>query len=141
MPKKEVQVVEKALTCGEGLAARSALPAKLAQLLAATADVLEQHMTVLDTEDEGGRQEYAAYLRLTEDHREAAAQLHAIGERMASYRDLPVAKHDEAAMSSPQTAETFARLVSVEEEIFEQLQERSRQNRLMLDQMVRTGSR
>jgi hypothetical protein len=134
-------VVEMALTCGEGLAARSVLPAKLAELLAATATVLEQHMTALDTEDEGGRQEYAAYLRLTEDHREAAARLHAIGERMASYRDLPVAKHDEAAMTSPQTAETFARFVSVEEELLELLQERSRQNRKMLDQMLSRDSR
>jgi hypothetical protein len=133
-------VDEIGLTCGEGLAAQSALPAKLAQLVAATADVLGQHMTALDLNDEGGRQEYAAYLRLTEDHREAAARLHAVGERMDSCRDLPMAKHDEAVMTASQTVEVFARFVSLEEELLELLQERTRQDRTMLEEMLAAHS-
>jgi hypothetical protein len=35
-------------TCGEGLAANSILPAKLAELMAAQAEVLERHTRALD---------------------------------------------------------------------------------------------
>jgi hypothetical protein len=135
--RKEVDVAEQP-TCGQGLAANSALPAKLGELTAAVAEVLETHMKALDLEDDNARQEHAAYLKLAEEHRQSAAQLLATSEEMAGYRDLPVARHDPNVMRSPQVADTFERFVKVEQELLALLEERIGQDRAMLSEMGRT---
>lgn len=103
-------------TCGQGLAAHAAIPAKLGDLIAAMADNLVAHMTALDLSDENGRRERDAYRSLAEGHRELAARLRATGEEMAGYRDLPMARHDPEVMASPALLEPFVRLVEVERE-------------------------
>src|SRR3954452_24306874 len=75
-------------TCGKGLAANADLPAKLAGLLAARADVLEQHMKALDLTDPASRQERDAYDSLAGTHREIAAELDRMAQQMAGYRSL-----------------------------------------------------
>ena len=47
-------------TCGKGLAEHSVLPAKLGELTAAIAAILEHHQTALDLTDENARKEYKA---------------------------------------------------------------------------------
>jgi hypothetical protein len=125
-------------TCGQGLAANSALPAKLGELTAAVAEVLETHTKALDLEDENARQEHAAYLKLAEEQRQTAARLLTTGEEMAGYRDLPEARHDPNAMRSPQVAATFERFVKVEQELLALLEERVEQDRAMLREMGRS---
>ncbi len=124
-------------TCGQGLAAHSALPAKLGELTAAVAEVLEIHTTALDLEDENARRERDAYLKLVAEHRQTAAELRAIGEEMAGYRDLPMARHDASVMASPVVADAFEKLVAVEEELLALLRERLEQDREMLAEMRR----
>jgi hypothetical protein len=85
-------------------------------------------MKALDLEDENA----AAYLRLAEEQRQSAAQLLATGEEMAGYRDLPAARHDPKAMTSPQVADTFEKFVKVEQERLALLEERIEQDRAML---------
>src|ERR671935_3226006 len=51
-------------TCGKGLAANAALPAKLAELVAARAEVLERHTQALDLTDPNARHELDAYTAL-----------------------------------------------------------------------------
>jgi hypothetical protein len=113
------------------------LPAKLGELTAAVAEVLDTHTKALDLDDENARQEHAAYLKLAEEHRQTAAQLLATGEEMAGYRDLPVARHDPTVMTSPDVADTFERLVRVEQELLALLQGRVEQDRAMLREMGR----
>jgi hypothetical protein len=48
-------------TCGEGLAERSAFPARVSALTAAMADVLETHQQTLDLTDDNARAEHTAY--------------------------------------------------------------------------------
>jgi hypothetical protein len=45
-------------TCGEGLAQRSALPARMSALTAAMAEVLETHQQTLDLTDDNARAEH-----------------------------------------------------------------------------------
>jgi hypothetical protein len=47
-------------TCGHGLAGNAVLPAKLAELMAAQADVLERHTLALDPSDLHARRELEA---------------------------------------------------------------------------------
>jgi hypothetical protein len=126
-------------TCGQGLAAHAALPAKLGELTAAVAEVLDTHTKALDLDDENARQEHAAYLKLAEQHRETAAQLLATGEEMAGYRDLPVARHDPTVMRSPEVVDTFEKFVKVEHELLALLHGRVEQDLAMLRQMRRSG--
>jgi len=127
------------MTCGQGLAANAALPAKLGDLTAAMADVLELHTTALDLDDENARLEHAAYLDLTEQHRQAAEALRAISDQMAGYRDLPMASHDLTVLSSAELAGAFEHFVTVEQELLAMLEERIGEDRAMLGQMGRPG--
>jgi hypothetical protein len=112
-------------TCGTGLAANAALPAKLGELLGATAEVLERHSAALDRTEPAGRAELEAYTALVRAHRAIARDLAALAQQMAGYRDLPVARHDEAVLADPAgQAAAFERLVAVERELLELLRAR-----------------
>ncbi len=110
-------------TCGEGLAANAVLPAKLADLMAAQAEVLERHTRALDPTDAAARIELDAYKRLEHTHRGVASELAELAEEMAGYRDMPMGRHDMRVMSDPEgQMEAFRRFVVVERELLALLQ-------------------
>ena len=121
-------------TCGEGLAEHSPLPAKLGELAAAMASHLELHTKALDPNDESSGKELAAYLRLAREYRDVAAQLRAIGDGMAGYRDLPMGRHDMNVMTSREVASAFERLVTVERELLAVVAKQLREHEEMLSQ-------
>ena len=122
-------------TCGRGLAANSPLPAKLGDLVASVADVLAHHTKALALEDDDARQEYDAYMELVERHRRAAAELHSISEQMASYRDLPMGRHNLEVLTTREAANVFEALVNVEQELLSLLEERLEQHRPLLSEL------
>ena len=122
-------------SCGKGLAANSILPARMAALAAAMAEVLDGHRTSLDLDDDAGRTEDAAYATLTTGFREASAALSVLAGRMAGYRDLPMAPHDEAALMTPAATALFAAFVQSERELLDWLQSSVRQHTEMLSAM------
>jgi hypothetical protein len=87
-------------TCGQGLAERSVLPAKVGGVISSLAEILELHMKALDLTDENAKKEHDAYRQLTREYQKTATQLQATAQRMAGYRDLPMGGHDQKAMSS-----------------------------------------
>jgi hypothetical protein len=127
--------MESEQTCGKGLAEHSVLPAKLGGLTAALAEVLETHAKALDRTDENARREFDAYQQLAQAHRKTAAELQAIAEQMAGYRDLPMGRHDEKAMAASENREAFERFVTVEQELLALLQHRVGQDQGMLREM------
>ena len=98
--------MEKTHSCGQGLAAHSAVPTLLADLMDAVGANLELHMRSLG-DDVDARREHEAYARLVKQHRQVAAALRAIGAEMASHRDLPMGGHDLTVLASPQAAAAF----------------------------------
>jgi hypothetical protein len=126
-------------TCGQGLAAHAPLPAKLGELTAAVAGILEVHSGALDLGDERSRRERDVYLRLVEQHRRTAAELAATGRDMAGQRDLPMGAHDPTVMASPGAVEAFERFVRAERELLALLQERLRPDEEMLAGMRQGG--
>ena len=122
-------------TCGQGLAARSTLPAKLGQFMDAVAGVLAYHTKALDTSGDAAQLERNAYTSLVARHRDAAAQLAATAEEMASYRDLPMPEHDVAVLTSAEAVDVFERAVAVEREIVELLRTRLDEDEELLAQM------
>lgn len=122
-------------TCGKGLAEHSALPAKLAELIAALAENLEVHQGTLDLGDERSRRELDAYVKLAREHRSIAEQLRDVARHMASYRDLPMGRHDERALADPKGGEAFATFVRVERELLAQLQAAVERDEAMLGAM------
>jgi hypothetical protein len=110
-------------TCGEGLAANAVLPAKLAELMAARAEVLKRHTRALDLTEAAGQKELHAYTRLERAHRDVASELADLAEEMASYRNLPMGRHDMTVMTDPKgQMEAFRRFVAVEQELLALLQ-------------------
>lgn len=122
-------------TCGKGLAEHSALPEKLGELMASVAEILEVHTEALDLTDENSRIEHAAYSELAESHRRIAAELTATAKRMADYRELPMGRHDEAAMSGPRPVEAFHDFVTLERELAALLRDRLEEDQAMLAEM------
>jgi hypothetical protein len=122
-------------TCGEGLASRSVVPGKLGELLAAQARILEAHMRALDPADHDARLELDAYAALVTAHRDVADRLSGIAVQMAYHRSLPVAAHDEAAMSDAQALRAFENFVRLERELTTMLQQLSEEDQQMLQQM------
>jgi hypothetical protein len=106
------------MTCGKGLAANAAFPAKLAEVLDAQADVLERHLRAIDRADSNAAAEVAAYTQLSQDYRAVASELARLAEQMASYRDLAMPKHDPAEFTGPDgQMEAFGRFVALEQEL------------------------
>jgi len=123
-------------TCGAGLAEHSALPAKLSELTASVADNLELHMQALDLKDERSRKEHDAYAQLAKQHRAIAASLQATATQMASYRDLPMGRHDQHTMSSPNVVEAFERFMKREQELLALLEKSVQRDETMLGSMT-----
>lgn len=122
-------------TCGKGLAEHAALPAVLGDVMASVARVLEVHTRALDLTDENSKKEHDAYARLMRDHRAIAAELTATAQRMAGYRDLPMGRHDEASLATPEAFEAFETFVRLEHELVEHLKHRLERDRTMLREM------
>jgi hypothetical protein len=122
-------------TCGRGLAEHAALPARLADVTNAMADNLQVHMQALELDDEAARQEHAVYLRLAEEYRQLAARLRAVAGEMAAARDLPMGRHDQQTLTSPEVGEAFQRFVKAKHELLVLLQQMVEQDQRMLAEM------
>jgi hypothetical protein len=122
-------------TCGRGLAENSVLPAQLAQVIETMADNLNVHMQALELDDEPAREEHAVYLRLVEEQRQAAGRLRAVAAEMAGARDLPMGRHDEQTMQSPEVGDAFRRFVTARRELLALLERMAEQDQQMLAAM------
>jgi hypothetical protein len=127
--------MEEPSTCGQGLASQSILPDKLGELLAALARILEAHMRALDPADHDARMELDAYAALVTAYRDVGDRLSGIAVQMADYRSLPIAAHDEAAMSDAVAHRAFENYVRLEHELAALLQQHVQDDREMLREM------
>jgi hypothetical protein len=128
-------------TCGKGLAENAVLPARLSAVTNALADVLETHVKALDLDDENARLEHDAYTKLVDEHRDAAARLRAVAERMAGYRDLPMGVHDERVMTGAEPLGAFEAFVGRKQQLRDLLQEQEASDQEMLVQMREASGR
>ena len=124
--------MDQPITCGQGLAERSAVPAKLGALSAAMADNLEKHVRTLDLTDHNAKAEHEAYEVVASALRNATAQLQVAADRMVGYRGLPMARHDEHALISREIRAAFAILIEREHDLSTLLNTLSQQDRAML---------
>jgi hypothetical protein len=120
-------------TCGKGLAANAVLPEHLGQVTRAMANVLQAHVSALDLGDEHSRREYAAYENLIHELRQVADQLAATAQEMVGYRNLPMGRHDLAAMA--QQVEPFRHYVQQKRNLLAVLQAMDDEDRAMLQAM------
>jgi hypothetical protein len=110
-------IVEEQQTCGRGLAENAAMPARLAGMIEAMADVLRVHLQALELDDEAAREEHAVYLHLVEEQRQAGGRLRAVAAEMAAARDLPMGRHDTETMRSPEVGDAYQRFVKARTEL------------------------
>jgi hypothetical protein len=110
-------------TCGRGLAANAALPAKLGQLLAAQAEVFERHIGAIDRIDPNAEAEVAAYTSLAGGFRDLGEGLERLADQMASYRDLPMPRHEVAVLTAAGgQMDAFRQFITYENEVVALLQ-------------------
>ena len=123
------------MTCGKGLAQNATLPARVSELMASIAAVLDHHTTALNPADASSKPESDAYRSLVRRHRDVAASLTAIATQMAGYANLPMAAHDERVMSDANAVAVFETVVGHEQELVRLLQERLAVHEPMLKMM------
>ena len=111
------------------------LPAQLAEVVEAMADNLHVHMQALELDDEPAREEHAVYLRLVEEQRQAAGRLRAVAGEMAAARDLPMGRHDEETMRSPEVGHAFRRFIEARRELQALLERMAEEDRQLLARM------
>lgn len=120
-----------AMTCGKGLAARSPLPEKLAELTAAMAEILAFHQRSLQLNDPDAMPELRVYARLEEQYRTVATLLHTIADTMRGARDLPMPAHDTTLLGSEQNRAIFATFMQREGELVALLKDSLKKDQLV----------
>jgi hypothetical protein len=93
-------------------------------------------MRALDPSDADAKKELDAYAALVTAHRDVADRLSGIAVQMADYRALPMAAHDEAAMSDALAHKAFENFVGLEQELATLLQDLLQEDEKMLRQIV-----
>jgi hypothetical protein len=111
-------------TCGKGLADNAVVPGALARVAGGLAGNLEVHMRALDRDDPAAAREHDVYERVARSLRAAAADLQAAASEMAAARELPMGRHDMAAMASRDVLDAFERYVGSEDELRDLLEGR-----------------
>jgi hypothetical protein len=122
-------------TCGKGLAHNAAVPRALATVAGRMARNLDVHMRALDRTDEASEREYAVYDGVSHRLRSACAALEAAAEEMTAARDLPMGRHDVAAMTRPEVLDAFEAYVQAEGDLRDLLDARAGANDKMLAAM------
>ena len=130
--------MEQTMTCGQGLARQSILPARISELFAAMADTLESHVRALDVDDPAARAERAAYETLVRTHRGIESRLRTGAQEMAALVNLPMARHDLSKLGDERAIEVFQSYVRAEEELLELLTRSLVADREMLERMTTT---
>ena len=121
-------------TCGQGIAEHAALPEKFADVIGAVAENLEIHLSALDPSNKRSRPEFDAYVALATEHREIESRLRALALQMEGYRNLPMAEHDMAVMTSSNAADAIQRMIDGEQSLGRWLNESIEQYHHMLSQ-------
>jgi hypothetical protein len=127
--------MEKPRTCGQGLAAHALIPELMGQLTAALADNLALHIRTLDGSDPATAPEREAYESLARQTVHLAGQLAAVAREMAGYLDLPMGRHDPAALASSELARAFEQFVRTQSEVVDRLGQAARQDEQLLNDM------
>ena len=118
-------------TCGKGLAEHSVFPARFGDFLAPWRKS-RSPSDHLGAADQTSQPERNAYVKLARESRRIAGELRALAAEMASYRDLPMGRHDPAALSSPPVVEAFASLLKLERELLALLEKSIERGQQML---------
>ena len=119
-------------TCGKGLAAHARIPVRVAEFLKCLAANLEAHVPTIDTSDDNGEAERAAYVQLSREYDAIASQLARTAKQMHDYRDLPAARHHENELADPRLLDAFERFVRLETELAEALADSAENDRQLL---------
>ena len=104
------------------------------------ATVLDVHARALDPTDPETGPERDAYATLVTELNSASEQLAAIAQKMTGYRDLPMGRHDERAMSGRDAMDALAGFVQGERKLLSMLTGRVGQHERMLEQMQSSRS-
>jgi uncharacterized protein YukE len=94
-------------------------------------------MPALDRTDSNSQREYDAYESLTKQFRQIADQLQKAAQEMAGYRDLPMGRHDEKALTQPRIRTAFENFVQRKQELSDLLEQTTQRDQQLLE-MIRT---
>ena len=86
-------------TCGQMIAEKAVLPAKMAEVMQAVTDMMDAHAKyMLTNKDKDSKKEAAALQKLAKEHKALSASFKKTADGMKKLADLPGAPHDMGKM-------------------------------------------
>jgi hypothetical protein len=129
------------MTCGQMMASKSVLPAKMAELMTAVADSMEGHAKWAGMgKDKASKGEQQAMMKLVKSHRELAASYTKLAAEMQKGKDLPPAAHDMKAMDMGKMGEMTTRQVKAEREMAQLINKDADETEAMMKAMMAAPS-
>lgn len=86
-------------TCGQMMAEKADLPAKMSEVMTSVADMMDAHAKLM-TGSKEAKQEAAAFTKMAKEHRDLATRFKKTSDGMKKMGDLPAAEHDMAKMKA-----------------------------------------
>lgn len=122
-------------TCGQMMASRAPIPAKLSEAAGTVADMLEAHAALM-AKDKESVNEAKMLKALAKSHRAASAALLKTSEEMKKAASTPAAPHDMAKMmSDPKLTEANKKMMELQKEIIALLQKAMAEDEAMAKAM------
>ena len=122
-------------TCGQMMASRAPIPAKLSEAAATVADMLEAHAALMGKDKESVNE--AKMLKtLAKSHRQVSAGMLKTSEEMKKVGSTPAAPHDMAKMmSDPKLTEASKKMIEIQKELIALLQKSVAEDEAMMKGM------
>jgi len=128
------------MNCSRTLEKRSAIPAKIDQLFAATADDLDAHAQWIGQKDKTAKSEYEALSKVAHEHRESTEMMSKLSDTMTkTARTFGASPHDINSPLMAKALDADARYARTERELAQLLLQDAEETEQRIQKM-RTGS-
>ena len=126
------------MSCGQMMEAKSALPAKMSEMLTSVADGLEMHAKWASS-TKPGKAEHDTLMKLSKDHRQMAASMKKTSEEMVKAKTLASVQHDMTKMD-PKMGEVMGKQIALEREMASMMMKDADESEKMMQAMAKNPS-
>ena len=129
------------MTCGQVMAAKAAMPAKLAEMLTAINDNTAMHAKWAGTKDKAAKGEHDAMMKVVKDHKAMIAAANKTSKDMAAMKDMPPCKHDMKTMD-PKMMDGMTKALALQKEFAAMLiKDAEMSEKMMADMQAKMGAK
>ncbi|MGQ0506009.1 MAG: hypothetical protein ACT4TC_11905 [Myxococcaceae bacterium] len=128
------------ITCGQWMASKAPLPAKLGELMASIADNMDSHAKWTSaSKDKNAKKEVEIVSKVAKTHRDLGTNYTRLSEEMTKHKDLPAVQHDPKAMDMAKMTEGMTKQIKLQREMAQMIIKDADEAEAHLNQMKAHG--